>query len=70
LVDDLEERRRRWKSGWEAFWPDGPESEGFLLIDFTPSRIEVMSFARGIMEGPFTPATLVRREGDWVLVGG
>ncbi len=67
LVDDLEERRKRWKTGWEAFYPEGPTDPEYLLLRFTPTRIELMSPADGIGAGPFTPVTLVRQEAGWVV---
>ena len=67
LVDDAEERRLRWKSGWEAFFPEGPMDSDYLLLRFTPTRIELMNVTRGIGTGPFSPAILIRQEGKWVL---
>jgi general stress protein 26 len=68
LVDDPEERRRRWKPEWEPFYPDGPEGDDYLLIRFVPSRVEVMSLSDGIAADPqsWRPAILDRRDGVWV----
>lgn len=41
LVDDPAEKQKRWKPGWEAFWPDRDKS--FLLVEVTPERLEVVS---------------------------
>ena len=46
LVDDPAEKKKRWKEGWEAFWPDRGES--YLLVEVTPERIEIASPSRGI----------------------
>jgi general stress protein 26 len=46
LVDDPAEKRRRWKDGWEAFWPD--RNAGYLLVEVTPDRLEIVSPRRGI----------------------
>ena len=72
LVDDLEERRRRWKPGWEAFFGAGPEADDYLLLKFVPSQIEVMSFTHGVGADPtaFRPAILERSGSGWVVRGG
>ncbi len=67
LVDDPEERSRRWKPGWEAFYPGGPTDSDYLLLKFTPSRIELMNISRGIAAGPFSPVILVRQEAKWIV---
>jgi general stress protein 26 len=67
LVDDAEERQQRWKSGWEAFYADGPTDDAYLLLKFTPMRIELMNISRGIGDGPFSPVILVRQEADWIV---
>ncbi len=66
LVGDLEERRRRWKPEWESFYPGGPEGPNYLLIEFTPSHIQVMSISRGVGAGPFAPAILKRDGSAWL----
>lgn len=72
LVDELEERRRRWKPGWEPFYSEGPESDDYILLEFVPSRIEVMSFTHGVGADPsgFAPAILDRRGSRWILRRG
>ena len=67
LVDDTEQRRQHWKSGWEAFYPGGPADPDYLLVRFTPSRIELMKISRGVGTGPFSPAVLVRQEANWIV---
>jgi len=67
MVDDLEERREHWKPDWEEFYPDGPAADNYVLIEFMPSRIEVMSFVHGVMGGAFAPAALDRKGSGWVL---
>lgn len=52
LVDDAEEKARRWKPGWEAFYPDRDRS--YLLIEVTPERLEISSPADGIDNDPAT----------------
>lgn len=52
LVDDPAEKRMRWKSGWEAFWPD--RNAGYLLVEVRPERLEVVSPRDGIEGDPTT----------------
>jgi general stress protein 26 len=52
LVTDTAAKQTHWKKGWEAFWPD--RGEGFLLIEVTPDRVEVVSPSRGINSDPIT----------------
>jgi general stress protein 26 len=59
LVDDPAEKQKRWKPGFEAFWPDRGAS--YLLVEVTPERMEVVSAGRGIQNDPVTwaPQTVV-----------
>ncbi len=41
LVDDAKEKARRWKEGWEAFYPD--RENNYLLIEVTPEKLEIIS---------------------------
>ena len=47
LVDDPAEKKARWKDSWEPFYPD--REKGYLLIEVTPQRIEVVSAPDGIL---------------------
>lgn len=69
LVDDVKERERRWKEEWRSFYPDGPTGSTYLLIEFTPTRIEVMSYRHQIASEPLAwrPAILERKRGAWAL---
>jgi len=52
IVDDPAEKASRWKEEWEGFYPD---REGqYLLIQVTPDRLEVISYARMIQGDPDT----------------
>ena len=70
LIDDLDLRRKYWRQGWEAFWPEGPEGDDYVLIRFTPSRIEVFNARRGVAPQPIgLKAGAVVREGErWEVV--
>jgi hypothetical protein len=67
VIDDVEERRRRFMPSWWAFFPDGPEGD-YVLIRFEPIRIEVWDAARRITPEPFgLRAARLARSGDtWV----
>jgi len=52
LVNDQEEKEKRWKVEWEAFYPD--KTEDYLLIEVTPLWMEVLSPPRGISADPVT----------------
>ena len=68
LIDGLEDKRAAWMEPFSAFWPDGPESEDYLLIVITPRRIEIRSYTQGVAEVPtqWTPVTLERADtGAW-----
>ena len=47
LINDEQEKEKRWKHGWEAFYPDKKES--FILIKVIPKWLEVVSFTHGLI---------------------
>ncbi len=67
VVDDLNQRKARWKPEWEAFYPGGPEGDHYVLIRFIPSRIELMSVGRGVADDPlgWRPEILIRHGDTW-----
>lgn len=69
LVESVAERKKRWKPEWAEFYPGGPEGDTYLLIEFTPTQIEVMSGKHQIAIEPlgWKPAILVRRGAGWEL---
>ena len=52
IVEDHEEKARRWKSEWEAFYPDRESS--YILIEVRPNRLEVVSEKHGLSGDPVT----------------
>lgn len=62
LNDRLEDKRSFWAEPFVAFWPGGPESDEYLLIEVSPQRIELRSFMLGLADEPtrWTPVTLER----------
>ena len=69
LVSDLAERRRWWDEDLRPFFPQGPEGDDFLLVEFSPRRVEVMSFTHKVANEPdsWAPAVLEWADGRWVL---
>jgi general stress protein 26 len=47
LVNDPQEKARRWKDEWKAFYPD--REKGYLLIAVTPNELEIVSEKKGIV---------------------
>ncbi len=67
VVRDIEMRRKYWRAEWAIFWPEGPGSDDYVLIQFIPSCIELMNLSRRVAPGPRTqPAVLVREGDGWV----
>lgn len=50
LVDDKEEKEKRWKTEWEAFYPNN--RKGYLLIKIIPEWMEVVSYTHGLLGDP------------------
>ena len=72
LNDRLEDKKAAWLEPFSAFWPDGPESNSYLLIEFKPKRIELRNYTQGVAEEPtsWKPATLERTDsGSWQQLG-
>lgn len=58
LVNDPQEKARRWKDEWKAFYPD--REKGYLLIAVTPHELEIVSEKKGIVGDAvrWTPPTI------------
>lgn len=52
LVDDAAEKRARWKDAWSSYYPGGPNDPSYLLIEFVPDRLEVVSVKHDIAADP------------------
>jgi general stress protein 26 len=67
LVSAPTEKRDHWQPEWEDFFPAGPEDTSSILLEFVPTRVEVMSFYRHLATIPFTfqPLILERHGGHW-----
>ena len=47
LVNDKNEKAKRWKDDWKTFYPDRDKS--YLLIKVTPERLELVNVNKGIV---------------------
>ena len=52
IINDKDEKEKRWKDEWEAFYPN--RSEGYILIKVSPEWLEVISYPRGILGDSIT----------------
>ena len=52
LINDQSEKDKRWKTEWEAFYPNKPED--YMLIKVSPEWMEVISYAHGVIGDPIT----------------
>ncbi|MBL8219796.1 MAG: pyridoxamine 5'-phosphate oxidase family protein [Bryobacterales bacterium] len=66
IVDTPSERRKHWRKEWQAFFPGGPDGPNYVLIEFTPQRIELISATHKIAIEPTSPpAILYRTPAGW-----
>lgn len=65
IVRDKSENARRWKDEWAGLYKDKNRGDDYLLIRFTPDRLEISSDARGMRNDPKTwrPVTLDLKSG-------
>lgn len=52
IVDNQNEKQKRWKDDWIGFYPNWPE--GYLLIKVVPKWMEVISYTHDILGNPTT----------------
>jgi general stress protein 26 len=52
IVNDPEEKAKRWKEEWVTFYPD--RTKDYILLKVTPEWIEVVSYAHNITGNPKT----------------
>jgi general stress protein 26 len=70
IVQNPDIQRQYWREDWREFFPEGPESTNYVLIKFTPHRLEMMSHAQGIAPSRFglKPIVLIRQPDDtWAV---
>lgn len=52
LVDDTGEKQSRWKDAWADYYPGGPAGASYLLLEFVPDRLEVVSVEHDVAADP------------------
>lgn len=67
LETSLAARAEHWEEGLRAFFPDGPESDDFVLVVMQTERIEMWSATDGPHPDPYGLAAvaLARADGGW-----
>jgi general stress protein 26 len=58
LVTDSAEKQKHWKDDWARIYPGGARSTDFMLIQVSPSRLEIVSDSRGMIGDQKTWAPL------------
>ena len=68
FLSRLDEQQRRWYVALESK-KGGPGGDAYMLVEFTPRRIETLNFKRNIAPPPYGLATanLARRGDVWVV---
>jgi PPOX class probable F420-dependent enzyme len=54
VVRDPAEKAKRWKEDWAAFYSDRNRGADYVLIKVTPARLEIVSYAHGLLNDPAT----------------
>lgn len=69
IESDIHKKRKYWREEWSGFIPQGPDGDDYVLVKFIPSRVELMSFSKGVLPKPYglKPAVAVRSEELWVV---
>jgi general stress protein 26 len=49
VVADPAEKAKRWKEDWTAFYRDKNRGEDYVLIRVAPVRLEIVSYAHGLL---------------------
>lgn len=49
LVEEPEEKAKRWKEEWAAFYKDRNRGDDYLLIRLKPTHLEIVSYADGLV---------------------
>jgi general stress protein 26 len=54
LITDAAEKQRHWKDDWARIYSNGARGSDFMLIQVTPTRLEIVSDSRGMVGDPKT----------------
>jgi len=69
-VRDVDMKQKYWRAHWSDIYPGGPENEEYLLLKFTPKKIELMEFRDQDLPAPYglKPIGLELTDGNWSLL--
>lgn len=69
IEEDPNQKQRYWGDDYIAYFPGGWQSEDYILIEFVPSRIELMNITRNVPSesSGLHPAVLIKAEDAWIL---
>lgn len=62
-------KQRYWKGTWRMFFPDGPESDDYVVIRVRAEKIEILNFQRNLIPEPFglRSAVVERTPEGWAI---
>ena len=69
IQSDADSKQRYWRDSFREFWPAGPDDSSYIVIKFTPTRVELMDIERKVAPEPFglRPVIVVREGDQWQL---
>jgi general stress protein 26 len=69
ISTEAEMKRRYWKGVWRLFFPRGPNSNDYAVIQVRAEKMELMNFRRNVIGEPFglRPVVLQRVEQKWAI---
>lgn len=69
VSDEPSLKRRYWKDNWRLFFPAGPDSDDYCVVEVRAERMEVLSFRHNVIPEPFglRPVVLERIEDNWYI---
>lgn len=64
---EVDVKEEYWKSTWRLFFPEGPQSDDYVVIRVRAERMELLSFQRNVIPEPFglRPMVLERTAEGW-----
>lgn len=69
LITDQQQKQRFWKTSWRLFFPNGPRSDNYVVIEVQAQRLELMSFRHNVVAEPFglRPVVLEFGKHGWAV---
>lgn len=44
IVKDQAQKEKYWQEKWKAFWPNGPQEPGYVLVKIVPQKIVYLDY--------------------------